>query len=441
MQCPNCGFDNPPGMKFCGMCGARTARACPACNFANPPDFRFCGQCGTPLTEKPTIAPRPQPPSPIKDQVPDPLTKPPISQFPSLPTPLEGERRRATVILADVTGSTDLLEQVGTEVWVEIMNRVLQILEAAVYRFGGKVDQFRGDGLVAFFGATSAHEDDPERAVLAGLAMQRAIKPYVAELAAQQTINLQLRVGVNTGEVIVASVGDSRQYSEETAMGAGIALAARMETAAEPGAVLVSENTYRLVESRFEWRPLGEITVKGVSQPVAVYRPLAPRADADQPPRLQAYGLSIPLIGRKAEFRALKNRVQELYDGRGGIVLVTGDKGLGKSFLVAEVRHHFARHGALLAEACAVGLVGDRPERGELPPASGGAGKVTWLRGRCRSYDQSWPYSMWLDLLQGWLGIREGEPKEETRDRLRRQAKLLWGNQLAEHYPYLATFL
>jgi len=379
---------------------------------------------------------------------------------------LEGERRLTTVILADVQGSTDLMERIGTEAWVEIMNRVLQILEAEVYRFGGEVDQFRGDGLVAFFGATSAHEDDPERAVLTGLAMQRALEPYATELAEQEGIDLQLRVGVNTGEVIVASVGDSRQHSEDTAMGAGIALAARMETAAEPGTVLVSENTYRLVELRFEWEPLGEITVKGVSRPVAVYRPLAPWADADQPPRLQIYGLSIPLIGREAEFRTLKGCVKDLYDGRGGIVMVTGDRGMGKSFLVAEVRHHFARHGALLAGAHAAGSVGDRPERGGDRPERGGdrperggdrpergggwperggdtspLASLTWLRGRCRSYDQSWPYSMWLDLLQRWLGMREGEPKEETRDRFRRQAELLWGDHLVEYYPYLSTFL
>ena len=445
MKCPNCGFGNPPGMKFCGMCGTRLARACPTCGFANPPDFRFCGQCGTPLTEYPASALWPQPP-PIEDQVPfppgpTPLTSPPIYQSTNLPTPLQGERRLATVILTDVKGSTDLLEQIGSEAWVDIMNHVLHILETEVYRFGGEVDQFRGDGLVAFFGAKSAHEDDPERAVLAGLAMQTAIKPYAAELTEQEGIDLRLRVGINTGEVIVASVGDSRQYSEDTAMGAGIALAARMETAAEPGTVLVSENTCRLVKSQFEWEPLGEITVKGLSQPVAIYRPLAPQANAERLHRLQTYGLSIPLIGREVELRTLKGCVEDLYDGRGGIVMVTGDKGLGKSFLVAEVRHHFARHGALLAEARAAGLVGDRPERGELPSASGGAGGVTWLRGRCRSYDQSWPYSMWLDLLRGWLGIRSGETEEETRDRFRRQAELLWGDRLAEYYPYLATFL
>jgi class 3 adenylate cyclase len=340
---------------------------------------------------------------------------------------LEGERRPATVILADVTGSTDLLEQIGTEAWVEIMNHIFQILGSEIYRFGGEVDQFRGDGLLAFFGATSTHEDDPERAVLAALAMQTAIHPYAAELAEGEDIDLRLRVGVNTGQVIAATVGDSHQHSEETAMGEAITLAARMEESAEPGTVLVSENTYRLVQSRFEWQPLGEITVRGISHPVAVYRPLTHRADVERPQRLQLYGLSIPLIGREEEFRTIKRHVEGLYDGRGGIVMVTGEKGLGKSFLVSEVRQHSARQSALLAEA--------HSEDASPPPP------LTWLRGRCRSYDQAWPYSMWRDLVRSWLGVKEDEPQIETRNRLRQQAEALWGDRLAEHYPYLATFL
>jgi class 3 adenylate cyclase len=347
------------------------------------------------------------------------------------PMQLEGERRLATAILADVTGSTDLLERIGTEAWVEVMNRVFHILESEVYRFGGEVDQFRGDGLVAFFGATSAHEDDPERAVLAGLAMQQALEPYAAELVERESIDLRLRVGVNTGEVIVASVGDRRQYSEDTAMGEAVALAARMETAAEPGTVLVSESTYRLVEPQFEWEPLGEITVKGVSQPQAVYRPLALRADARQLYRLQTFVLSAPLIGREDEFSVVKNRFEGLRAGRGGIVMVMGDEGMGKSFLVTQVRQHLVRDRALL-----VGARADDPCPDDLSPLD-----LTWLQGRCRSYGQSSPYSMWLDLLRGWLGVREGESKVEIRDRLRRQAEALWGERLTEHYPYLVTFL
>lgn len=407
-------------MKFCGQCGAHLARLCPVCGFANPPVHRFCGQCGTPLSEEPIPA----------QAAPLSVETPPEPSIQPAPPSLAGERRLASVILADVPGSTDLLEQIGTEAWVGIMNRLLQILESQVYCFGGEVDQFRGDGLVAFFGATSAYEDDPERAVLAALAMQQAIKPYAAELIEREGIHLRLRVGVNTGEVIVASIGDSRQHSEETAMGEAIALAARMESAAEPGTVLVSENTYRMVSEQFDWQPLGEIVVKGLSLPIAVYRPLAPRADANQPHRLQAYGLSVPLIGREAEFDTLNDSLEDLRAGRGGIVMVTGDVGLGKSRLVTEVRQHINRDQALLA-----GTGGNDRDTTISP------GSLTWLQGRCRSYDQWFPYSMWLDLLWNWLGAPEEESQVEKRDHLRRLAADLWGDQLDEHYPYLASIL
>jgi class 3 adenylate cyclase len=264
------------------------------------------------------------------------LTSEPAPAAEPIGAQLQGERRRATVILADVKGSTALAERVDVETWVEIMNRVFQILGAEIYRYGGEINQYRGDGLVAFFGLPAAHEDDPERAVLAALAMQDAVKRYAAELAESQGIELLLRVGINTGEVIAASVGDSRQHSEETAMGRAIALAARMETASEPGTVLATENTYRLVAPLFEWQALGEITVKGVSQPLAVYRPLAPCAAPGRGRGIA--GVETPLVGRDAEFRALQAAIERLQSGAGGIVTVVGEAGIGKSRLVTEIR-------------------------------------------------------------------------------------------------------
>jgi class 3 adenylate cyclase/tetratricopeptide (TPR) repeat protein len=426
MRCVNCGYDNLPGIKFCGQCGTRLGKICAACGFVNPPEHRFCGECGArlpvPATEAPPLdapsaAPVPAAPPPVKDDIPE------VSQ----PLLLSGERRVATVVVADVTGSTDLLQHIGTERWVAVMNRVLRLLESEIYRLGGQVDQFRGDGLVAFFGAAAAHEDDPERAILAALAMQASLDRHIAQLETDEGYALRLRVGVNTGEIVVTSVGDRRQHSEDTAMGEAVTIAARMEAAAEPGTVLASENTYRLVEPYFEWLPLGQMRVKGVRDPLSVYRPLAHRVDPERPQRLQAFGLSSALVGREAEFRILQGAVEDLYGGRGGIALVAGEEGIGKSFLVAGVRRHFARHGALLAEA---------HEGSALPPAA-----LTWLRGWCRSFDQAWPYSMWLSLLRNWLGMHRGEPTEEARDRLRRQAEILWGDQSAEHYPYLAAFL
>lgn len=422
MKCSTCGFDNRSAAKFCGMCGARLALVCPSCGVFIPLDYRFCDACGTPL---PNAAAKSHN---ILTTQPEDGTRQP-GDPPSVQ--LDGERRVATIILADIKGSTDLMEQVGTEAWVEMMNRVLKILEAEVYRYDGKVDQFRGDGLVAFFGTTTAHEDDPERAVLAALAMQQAIEPYATELARTQGINLALRVGVNTGEVIVISVGNERQYREETAMGGAVAIAARMEAAAEPGTVLVSEDTYRLVASQFAWETLGKITVKGISEPIAVYRPLAPRANVE---RAETYGLISPLTGRDTELEILKDSVEDLLDGIGGIVILTGEQGMGKSVLTTEVRHDFARQNALLAEAHDRIAIVD----GEEEP---GRPRARWLRGRCRSYTQSRPYAMWQDALSNWLGIRHDEPLEQTRKRLRQRAHALWGERMPEYYPQLATLL
>ena len=177
--------------------------------------------------------------------------------------------------MADVKDSTQLLERLGSELWVTIMNRVFQIAGAEIYRFGGEIDQFRGDGLVAFFGAHVTREDDPERAVTAALSVQEALRRYADELEESDGITFQTRVGINTGEIITAEIGDLGRHHESTAMGEAIALAARMEAAAEPGTVLVSGNTYRLVRALFDWEPLGETSVKGIAAPVPVYRPVS----------------------------------------------------------------------------------------------------------------------------------------------------------------------
>jgi predicted ATPase/class 3 adenylate cyclase len=440
MLCPECGFENPASNHYCGQCGTRLTQVCARCAASNPLEYRYCGQCGAQLGEAPF------PPAaesqaveieaPVAAAVPEADDRDAAAQEersiaarPEQLTQLEGERRLATIILADVQGSTNLFEQIGTEAWVRMMNRIFQLLESAIYRYGGEVDQFRGDGLVAFFGATCAHEDDPERAILAALAMQEAIRPYAAELAAGGVsgdgpgINVKLRVGINTGEVIVANIGDRRRHAEDTAMGEAIALASRMETAAEPGTVLVSENTFRLVKARFEWQALGEISVKGVSRPVAVYRPLGAPVDDPRSLGLEILTDASLLIGRQREYQALTDAVQRLRDGRGGIVLLAGGEGMGKSHLVSHVRQRVARDNALLAEA------------------NGGYRPLTWLWGQCRSYEQSWPYSMWLDLGRRWLGVRETGPSLETRAILRQQAETLWSGEIDEYYPYLARML
>jgi len=432
MKCPRCNFENLPEARFCGMCGARLTVSCTSCGQLNPLDYRFCMHCGTVLNgELPLPVIEPQPVIVNENAV------QPILPRPVQTGELRGQRRIATVILADVKNSTDLMEKIGSEAWVTMMNRVFHVLETEIYRFGGQVGQFRGDGLVAFFGAKAADEDDPEHAVMAALSMQRAIRAYAANLVETEDIQIALRVGVNTGEVIIASVGDRKQYSEEdTAMGEAVALAARMETAAEPGTVLVSDNTYQLVKNRFTWEVLGEIRVKGISHPVAVYRPLEPVLDEQVSEVRAGYALTAPLTGRGAEYKTVINAVHNLYDGRGGVVLISGEKGLGKSYLVNQVHQHFVRHGMMLHYIPNLDLL--HVDREEHSPE----GKpLVWLRGRCRSYDQQWPFSMWRDLILSWLELTPDTEGQDVANRLKTLVADLWGVEQEKVYPYLASFM
>ncbi len=416
-QCPNCGFNNPDQMRFCGMCGTALVKVCARCQFANPTSFRFCGMCGAPLEETERGTPSTLA-SAFAPQTPSPMPAPVV---------LEGERRIATVLVADVQGSTQLLEKLGSEAWVETMNHILNLLENEVQRFGGEVEQFRGDGLVALFGATRAREDDPERAVLAALLMQKAVNTFAAQIVQTHNLDLKLRIGISTGEVIVPAARLRRPYGE-TAMGAAVTMAARMETAAEPGTVLVSESTYRLVESQFKWLPLGEVRVRGLNQPMQAYRPLAPAENTSF--QEEILGEPAAMIGRKEIFIQLKQCVNDMLRGRSRIVMLTGDRGMGKSLLVNRLRDYFAHRSALLAG---------------VNQASAPTPSLLWLRGRCRSYHQPWPYSMWIDLLNNWLTLHstgELQSKEAQRALLQQQCAAIWtAEAFQEHYPYLAALL
>jgi class 3 adenylate cyclase/tetratricopeptide (TPR) repeat protein len=344
---------------------------------------------------------------------------------PSSPTleQFEGERRIVTALFAHLEGVAIKDEQMDIEVWAEVVNQALRLMESEVHRLGGEVGRLRQDGLMALFGAAAAHEDDPERAVLASLAMQRAIQDYAADLVRREGIELRLRVGVNTGEAVVTSIGDSRQQRVDSAMGEAVSLASRIEIAAQPGAVLVGENTYRLVRSLFEWEALGEIAVKGVSQPVVVYRPLARKPGAGKPRGIA--GLESPLVGRVAEFRALQSAIERLRAGIGGIVTLVGEAGIGKSRLVAEIRKHL--------HCTQAHVWANEPIPNPQHPLS----DVQWVEGRCLSYATTVTYQLWVDALRGLLGVAP----DAGRDALREQVQALCGERSDDVYPYLGRVM
>jgi class 3 adenylate cyclase len=329
-----------------------------------------------------------------------------------------GERRVVTILFSDVKGSTAMAEDLDPEDVMEIMDGAFDVLIEPVYRYEGTLARLMGDAILAFFGAPIAHEDDPERACRAALEIVEGAKAYAAQLEEERGISgFDVRVGINTGLVVVGEVGSDLRV-EYTAMGDAVNLAARMEGAAEPGAVLITEGTYKLIAPTFETEALGPIHVKGKAEPVSVHRVLALKA---APGKLRGItGLESPLVGREAELRALQEAIERLQVGVGGIITIVGEAGIGKSRLVAELRKQ------TLAK-------GSEPSQGLPPPQ--------WVEGRCLSYGTSVAYLLWLDVLRGLLGVTPEDAPARARDVLRERVKALCPESFDEIYPYLGRLM
>ena len=261
-------------------------------------------------------------------------TKAGVGNAPEARRAMRGERRTITALFCDVVNSTGLAEKLDPEDWTELMNRAFEHLIAPIHRYEGTVAKLAGDAVLAFFGAPAGHEDDPQRAVLAALDMIDAVKEFRDEVRRDFAIDFDVRIGINTGPVVVGDVG-SAHAMEYTAMGDAVNVAARMEQTAAPGTIQVSADTYRLVAAFFDVEPLGGVTLKGKSEPVPAYRVLA--AKAALAPFQRAEHVGAPLIGRDRELGRLKEAVADLRRGRGTVVCLIGEAGLGKSRLVAEL--------------------------------------------------------------------------------------------------------
>jgi predicted ATPase/class 3 adenylate cyclase len=246
-----------------------------------------------------------------------------------------GERRIVTILFCDVQGSTSASQNMDPEEWAEIMNGVFEQMITPIYRYEGFVARLMGDSILAFFGAPIAHEDDPQRAVLAGLDITKAIDSYSEQLFQERGLRLSARVGINTGLVVVGTVGSDLRM-EYTAMGDAINLAARMEQTAQPGSVQISAETHKLVAPFFISEDLGTLEIKGKKEPIQAFNIIAPISGDFK--RGQFDEQVSPLIGRETEFVKIQGAFEELRRGLGGIVYLTGEAGLGKSRLISEIR-------------------------------------------------------------------------------------------------------
>src|SRR5256714_1867209 len=245
---------------------------CPVCQFLNPDTAKFCNNCGNPLTS--TVGALREAPSTPRSTLTAPTPTP-------APRSSEGERKLVTVLFADVVGSTAMGESLDPEQVTDIMNGAFAFLNSAVVAYGGTVARLMGDAVLAFFGAPVAHEDDPERAVRAGLEIQEAAKEYAQEVKQNYGLDFNIRVGINTGLAVLDMVGDQIR-TEYTAMGDTTNVASRMQSAATPGTVLISADTYRLVKNLFDFNTLGGIEVKGKSAPVEAYEVIGPKETPGQ---------------------------------------------------------------------------------------------------------------------------------------------------------------
>src|SRR6516162_2229862 len=335
MQCPRCQAENREGRRFCAKCAAPLTVACPSCGFSNEPGEDFCGGCGAPLT----VAGRPTQPRFASPQTYTP--KHLAEKILTSKSALEGERKQVTVLFADLKGSMELLADRDPEEARKLLDPVLERMMEAVHHYEGTVNQVMGDGIMALFGAPIGHEDHAVRASYAALRMQRRINLYADEIQRRGGPPVHIRVGLNSGEVVVRSIGSDLRM-DYSAIGQTTHLAARMEQLAPPGTVLIAPATLHLAEGFVTVKSLGPVPVKGRSELVEVYE-LSGIGLARS--RLQAAarrGLT-RFVGRDAEIEVLRRSLGRASAGHGQVVAIVGEAGVGKSRLHWEfTRSHHA---------------------------------------------------------------------------------------------------
>ena len=345
MRCPSCSAENPEAAKFCIQCATPFKRPCQKCGSENPPEARFCAQCAAFLSGQAAA----QPPKTTAGTTSSDIR---VAVESSESQSIDGERKTVTPLFADIKGSMDLIENLDPEEAHAIVDPALKLMMDAVHRYGGYVAQSTGDGIFALFGAPIAYEDHPQRALFAALRMQEEVKRYAEKMRAEKGINLQVRVGVNTGEVVVRTIKTDETHTEYVPIGHSISLASRLQALASDGSIAISGAVRKLVEGYFTLNALGPAHIKGVSEPVEVYEvtglgPLRTRLQ-----RAAGRGL-VKFVGRNREMDAMQHATEQAKAGYGQIVAAIGEPGVGKSRLIFEFKA-IPRSGWMLLEAYSV---------------------------------------------------------------------------------------
>ncbi len=375
VQCQACRRENPKDARFCNGCGRALERGCSVCGHPNPADASFCSACGAGI-EEPAASEAASPASAERD--PRAYTPKHLAErILQTRAALEGERKHVTVLFCDLVDSTPLAERVGAEAMHEIMDRCFAVILDQVHHYEGTVNQFLGDGVMVLFGAPLALEDAPHRAVTTALAIQRELEPFAAGVRASHGVDFRMRIGIHSGPVVVGRIGNDLRM-DYTAIGDTTNLAARLEGLAPPGGVIISDATKALVEGYFELEDLGALSVKGKSEPVRAYRVLEAREGLGRVEARARAGLT-PLVGRRHELAALERAFVSAAEGKGQVVFLVGEAGIGKSRL----RYEFQR------------TLEGRPHE--------------WVEGRCMTYARDFPFHPIVDGLRRRFGIEEAD--------------------------------
>ncbi|MBW1781142.1 MAG: AAA family ATPase [Deltaproteobacteria bacterium] len=398
MKCLKCQFDNPEGMKFCGECGARLEKICPNCDFSNPPQFKFCGECGSDLRQSiqtPSGNDVSQEPSSLETVV---------SEIPTAPEAIEGERKYVTALFSDMSGYTAMSERLDPEEVKEITSRVFGEISKIVKKYDGFIEKFIGDAVMALFGVPKAHEDDPVRAIKAAKEIHDLIKAVSPELEEQIGKPLRMHTGINTGLVVTGQV--NMEKGTHGVAGDTINVAARLSSLAATDQIIVGPDTYHQAEGYFAFEPLEPTQIKGKAEPIRIHKVLSPKEQPSTTDR--HHGLRADLIGREAELAQLKDASQRLRDGKGAIFSICGETGIGKSRLVEEFK-------------------------GTL-----NLNEFQWLDGQAYAYSQNIPYFPLIDLFSRGFQIKEGDTPEEVREKISSGVESLVGKR-DDVIPYVGS--
>jgi len=396
MKCPRCEAENDAGARFCEDCGAQLETVCPSCSAPVTPGKKFCRSCGAALTTEPTgrfASAESYTPRHLAERI-----------FNSK-SALEGERKQVTVLFADLKGSMELLADRDPEEARKLLDPVIEHMMEAVHRYEGTVNQVMGDGIMALFGAPLAHEDHAVRACYAALRMLESVKRYAEAVFRRHGVQVEIRVGLNSGEVVVRAIG-SDLHMDYTAVGQTTNLAARMEQMARPGTILLAPDTLALAEGFIAVKPLGPVPVKGLDTPVDIYELTGAGSLRSRLHAAAARGLT-RFVGRDAEIEQLREVLGRAAEGDGQLVAVVGQPGVGKSRLVWEVIHSQRTLGWLILQAGSV------------------------------SHGKGTPYLPVVDLLKGYFHIGDREESRAIREKV--TGKLLALDRALE--PTLPAFL